>query len=167
VLRQPGISERRGVAVASSGQDENRVRLDSPRDECEHIGSQRVEPVRVLDEEEQRCVAGHVGQEIERCHGDPVVLRRDVVRQSERGVERVPLDRRQIGCAFAHRTQQLMQPGKGQVCLGLNASRGEHGHAPLARGPRGLGQQPRLADPGLAAKHERLAARRDLVEERP
>jgi hypothetical protein len=32
--------------------------------------------------------------------------------------------------------------------------------------PLGIGQQPRLADTRLASKHERLAARRDLVQNR-
>ena len=43
---------------------------------------------------------------------------------------------------------------------------GEHGHASLARLARGLGKQARLPDARLAAEHERLATRRDLVQER-
>jgi len=51
-----------------------------------------------------------------------------------------------------------MQAGKQQMRLGLHAGRGRHGHAAVV--------QPRLADAGLAAKHERPTAGRDLVQER-
>jgi hypothetical protein len=51
-----------------------------------------------------------------------------------------------------------MQAGKRQMRLGLHAGRGRHGHAAVV--------QPRLADAGLAAKHERPTAGRDLVQER-
>ena len=59
-----------------------------------------------------------------------------------------------------------MQAGKWQVRFGLHAGRGEHGHASLARLSRGLSEQTRLADARLAAEHERLAPRRDLVQQR-
>ena len=57
-----------------------------------------------------------------------------------------------------------MQPGKREVRLGLHPSGREHRHAPLPRSPRGVRQEPRLADTRLAAKHERLATSRDLVQ---
>jgi len=59
-----------------------------------------------------------------------------------------------------------MQAGKRQMRLGLHAGRGQHGHAAVVRDSGGLRQQPRLADAGLAAKHERPTAGRDLVHER-
>ena len=60
-----------------------------------------------------------------------------------------------------------MQAGEREMCLGLDAGGSEHGHAPLAGHPRGLRQQPRLPNPRLAAKHERLATRPDPIQERP
>jgi hypothetical protein len=43
------------------------------------------------------------------------VLRRHLARQSERGVERVPLDGRQLDCTLAYWAEQLMKPGKRQM----------------------------------------------------
>ena len=73
----------------------------------------------------------------------------------------------QLSCAPAHRSQQLMQPGEREMRFRLHASCPEHRHAPLPRGSRGVSQQPRLPDPRVAAKHKRLAPRRDLVQHRP
>ena len=47
-----------------------------------------------------------------------------------------------------------------------HAGRPEHRHAPLTCRSLALGQQTRLADPGLAAQHERLASRGNLVQKR-
>jgi len=164
-LRVVSIRQPRGVTVARGCQQENRVGLDSPSNKSEHVCGRAVEPVRVLDDEQQRPIVGDLRYEVQRGHRDPVVLRRDLLRQSERGVERVPLDRRELDCALAYGTQQLMQSGKGQMRLGLHAGRGEHGHAPLASLSRGVRKQTRLPDSRLAAEHERLATRRDLVQE--
>lgn len=89
------------------------------------------------------------------------------MRQAESGIERGALNGWQLGYTRAHGPQQLMQSGKRQMRLGLHASGGEHRNAPLPRSPRGGRQQPRLADTRLAAKHERLAARRDFIQDRP
>jgi hypothetical protein len=58
-----------------------------------------------------------------------------------------------------------MQSGEWEMRLGLHAGRGEDQHAALARRAGGFSEQPRLADTRLAAKHERLAACRDLVQQ--
>jgi hypothetical protein len=58
-----------------------------------------------------------------------------------------------------------MQPRKRRMRFGLHASCSEHRHAPGACGSRGLRQQPRPADARLAAKHKRLAAVCNLVQE--
>ena len=76
VLRQPRVGERRGVAVTRGGQQDDRVGLDSPSDEREHVRGRGVEPVRVLDDEQQRGIVGDVRDEVERGHRDPEVLGR-------------------------------------------------------------------------------------------
>ena len=164
VLRQPGIGERRGVAVTRGGQQDNRVGLDPPSNECEHICCRRVEPVRVLDDQHYRGIAGDVRDEVERGHRDPVVLRRHLSRQSERRVERVPLDRRQLDRPLTHRPEQLMQPGKRQCasdCTPAVLSTVIPRSRAAARRDR---QQPRLPDARLTAKHQRLPAVANLVQ---
>ncbi len=122
--------------------------------------------MRVIDDEQHRDIGGDLRDEVQRGHRDPIGLRRDLVRESKRGVERVPLNRRQLDCTLAYGTEHLMQPGKGQIRFGLHAGRGEHNHASLASRARCLGQQTRFPDTRLAAEHERLATRCDLVHER-
>jgi hypothetical protein len=52
------------------------------------------------------------------------------------------------------------------VRLGLDPGRNQHRHVPLARHSLGCRQQARLADAGLAAKHEGLAPSGDVIDER-
>jgi hypothetical protein len=115
LLRQPYIGERRGVAVTGGGQQDDRVGLDAASNEREHVCGRRVEPVSVIDHQQHRGIAGDVGDQVERRHRDPVVLRRNLAGQSERGVERIPLDRRQLDCTLAYRAEQLVQPGERQM----------------------------------------------------
>ena len=103
---------------------------------------------------------------VERGHRDPEGLGRGLVRQAEGSIERGTLGVAQFACTIAHGPQQLMQSGKRQMSLRLHAGRSEHGHAPLTRRQLGLGEQPRLADTGLAVKHERLAADGNVVQDR-
>ena len=165
VLRQAGIAEHRGVAVTGGSQQDDRVRLDSPSNESEHLRRRTIEPLCVLGDQQQRGIGGDLRDEVERGHRNSIVLRGRFVRQAEGGVERGALNRGQLRHAPAHGTQQLMQPGKWEMRFGLDASGREHRHAALPRSPRSVRQKPRLADTRLAAKHQRLAMNRDLVQQ--
>ena len=94
------------------------------------------------------------------------MLGRRLVRETESGIKRRALDVAQLAHTIAHRPEQLMQPRKRQTCLRLHTSRGQHRHTPLTRDSLAHGQQTRLADPGLATNHERLASRGNVVQER-
>jgi hypothetical protein len=59
-----------------------------------------------------------------------------------------------------------MQPRERQVRHGLHRGGAQHSHAPRARRVRSRAHQPRLADPWLAAKHQRLTPRGYLVQKR-
>jgi hypothetical protein len=166
VLRQPRIGECRGVPVTRAGQQQNRVGLNPPGNKGEYVCSGGVEPVSVLDDQQQRGVGSDLRDEVERGHRNPVMLRCDFACQAERGIEGGTLDGRQLDRALAYGPEHLVQPGKWQMRFGLHASCSQHGHSPVACSTRGLRQQPRLADARLAAKHERLAAGRHLVQER-
>jgi hypothetical protein len=120
--------------------------------------------VGVLDDEQERSIGGDVRHQIESGHCDPERFGRGFVRQAEGGIECAALDVAELARTIAHGSEQLMQPGKRQMCLRLHTSRGEHGHTPLACRSLGLGEQTRLADAGLPVKHERLAARGDVVK---
>jgi hypothetical protein len=165
-FRQPGIAKHRGVAVTRRRQQQDRVGLDPPRDERQHVRRRAVEPVGVLHQQQERSVGCDLREQIESRHRDPEVLRRGAVHESERGIEGVALNVGQFARTVTHRAHQLMQPGKRQVRLRLHTGRGEHRHAARARGSLGLRQQARFADAGLAAKHESVTPSDDLVQER-
>jgi hypothetical protein len=105
--------------------------------------------------------------QVERGHRNPEVLGRRSFRQAERGIERGALNGGEPDCSLAHGSEQLMQPCKRQMRLGLHPGRGQDRDPPLACRPRDFRQQARLADAGLASKYERLAARDDPVQQRP
>ena len=165
VLGQPRVRERRRVTVARGGQQENRVGLDPPSNEREHVCGRAVEPVGVIDDEQHRRIGRDLRDEVERGHRDPVVLRHNLVRQSEGGVKRVPLTEAANRQHARVRAEHLMQIRKRQMGFGLRAGRGEHGHASLASRSRGLRQQTRLADTRLAAEHERSARAADVIQQ--
>ena len=119
----------------------------------------------VFGDQEQRSIGGDLRHEIERGHRNSIVLGGDFGRQAERGVERGALNRGELGGAPAHGSKQLVQPSKREMRFGLHAGGREHQHAPLPRRPRGVSQKPRLADTRIAAKHQRLAMNRDLVQQ--
>jgi hypothetical protein len=90
---QPGIGEPRGVAVTSRSQQDDWIGLDPPRNEREHLRGRTVEPLRVLDDKQQRSVGSHLREEVKRGHRDAVVLGGDFTRQAEGSVQRSPLNR--------------------------------------------------------------------------
>jgi hypothetical protein len=58
-----------------------------------------------------------------------------------------------------------MQPGKGQMSLRLHTGRGEHCHTALTRRSLARREQTGPADAGLAAEHQRLTLRRNVVQD--
>jgi hypothetical protein len=81
-----------------------------------------------------------------------------------------PLWRGQLLGLVQDRADQLVQPGEGDLPLGLDPSRREYTYPVGCREPGHLRQQRRLADPGLAAHDHRTAAvahAADAVAEQP
>jgi hypothetical protein len=166
MLRQSGIDERRRVTLARGGQQHDRIGLQAPGDEREDFGGRAVQPLRVLGQDQQRRVGGHLAQQVENGHRDPESLRCRLLAQSEGRVEHGALGGRQVRHAETQRTQELMKAGERQMSLGLHPGRADHREAALARRRGRRGQQPGLPDARLAVQHERAAAAGDPVEQR-
>ena len=166
MLRQPHITQNGLVPITDRDQQEDRVRLDPPGKERQHIGGRLIEPLSVVDQQQHGPLTSHVREQIERPHRDPELLGHDIVSEPERSVERRVLKRRQRRHVSTHRTKQLMQTRIGQMRLGLHAGRGQQPHVAFVRRLCGLRQQSGLADPRLAAENQRLAARGDCGEQR-
>ena len=79
--------------------------------------------------------------------------------------QRRALGWRQVIGAAEDRPQELVQAGEGQVRLGLHAGRAQDGHPAGLRARGGLREQRGLADPGLAADHQRATAVRHALDE--
>ena len=75
-------------------------------------------------------------------------------RQAQRRGERILLWPRQFPTSIHDRAEQIVQPGVGDLRLGLESLGPKHAET---RGCRGPVQQRRLADPRFSAKHERAA----------
>jgi hypothetical protein len=165
-LLQPRVAERRTVTVTNRRQHDDWIRGDAPSDKGEHLCCWGVKPLSVIDNQKDGGGSSGLRDEVKYRHRDSEVLRHILVGQAERGVERGALNQRQIRGPAAHRPQELMQAGKGQLCLGLHPDSREHQHASRPRTAYGLGQQTRLADSRLTSKHERAATQQDFVQDR-
>ena len=112
--------------------------------------------MRIVDETEHGTPVGDLREQAEAGGGDekPLLgrspLEAECTPQCGVLVRGKPLE------VVEHRTQELMERGEGELVLRLDAARRENAHA---RGPvaRGL-EKGRLADPGLAAQHQRAAS---------
>ena len=145
------------VALARPDQHGDRIGLQAPRDEHERFGRRAVEPVRVVDDAQQRLRLGRRGEQAEHRHRDEEAILHALGRQPERAAQRGGLHVGQLGGAVQHRPQELVQAGEGQLGLGLDAGPGEHAH-PVGARQRVL-QQRGLADARVAAQHQDAAAR--------
>ena len=142
-----------------------------PEDEPKHALAGRIEPVGVVDGDEQRTLARLVSQERQdrRAHRplvDSLGRRR---RLEQRGGERLALRiRERQQRPVAQRRQQIAERGERQSRLGLDRACREHGGTRRARSRHPLLPDRGLADPGLADQHRRgevAAERRDEVLE--
>ena len=164
------VRQRRPVepgrqAVPDRGEQRDRLRLEPPAEEREHLAGGRVKPVRVLGQQQHRGGLGHLREQVQGGQGDHVDLGGGRLGQAERGPQRLPLAGRQRAEALPHRPQQLVQPRVGQVHLRFHADRVQHAHAGVAGEPGGLGAQRGLADAGLAAQDQRSAPARARVRD--
>ena len=153
-LRQPlQLAVLAGLAEPEDQRD--RLGEQPARDEREDLRRGAVEPLRIVDQADQRLLLGGVTQETQHGQADQETIRCLAGPQAEGGGQRFTLRRGQPLEPVQQRRTQLLQPGERELHLGLDADRVEY---PAARRPLGhVLQQRRLADTGLAAHHQRLA----------
>ena len=73
--RQPRIAERRRVAVANGRQQDDRVGNSICRaTNAEHVRGRRVQPLRIIDDQQNRRLRGSLRDQVKRCHGNPEML---------------------------------------------------------------------------------------------
>ncbi len=111
------------LRLAQREHDPHSFRQESSRNECERLRGDSVEPLRVVDDAQERLLLGCVGQQAEgrQPHEEPI--RRGTSTQPECRVQRVALRARQMLDAVEHRYAQRMQAGECELHLGLDARR--------------------------------------------
>ena len=163
--RQASLVERRRVAVADGGHERDRLALETPRDERQRPEARAIEPVRIVEDEDQRRGVGRVADELVGAERDKERVRLEVVRDAERRLERAPLRGGQGVLTPADRMQQLVQSGEGELGLGLDADGRQRARPDRAGALPRTVQQRRLADARLAAEQQPAAAFADVIDD--
>ena len=134
-------------------------------DERERLRRGLVQPLRVVDQADQRPLLGDIGQQAQYRQSDQEPIRRAAVAQPECRAQRVALRAGQVIQMVQHRRAQLVQPGERQLHLRLHARRPRD--PGIRRALRQELQQRRLADPRLAPHHQHSAAARPRIGHEP
>ena len=153
-LRQAG---ERVVARRLADGEHHRHALgqQTPGDEREHQRRRPIEPLRIVDHAHERARLGGLGEQAQDRQRDQEAVRRRAVLEAERHLQRGPLRRRQRLQTVGQRRAQVMQTGERELHLRLHA--GRPCDATSGGLPGDVFQQRRLADPRLAAQHQRRA----------
>lgn len=86
---------RVGGVDSGGADDQHREVAGAPGDESEHVPARRVDPVHIVDEQEERLPVGLVGEQFENGECDPEDLRLGL--SGAEGVDqRCPVEGRQI-----------------------------------------------------------------------
>src|SRR4051794_33482380 len=153
--RQSGAFEQRRLVRAHPEEHGDGIGDQPAHGEEHRLRARAVEPVRVVDHDEQRLVLGVGRQQAERRrpHREPVA--RVPGTEGERALERRSLRRRDRRDRAEGRPQQLEQAGERDVRLRLDPARAQD--AQVGRALDGGVEQRRLPDPRLADEHQHAA----------
>ena len=116
-----------------------------------------VEPLHVLDDEDDRVPTGVVAQQGEERQRHEVGIAHLLVGEAERGTDGIALRRRELIGRADDRSQELVQAGEGHLGLGLDGRRSEH-RAPVELGAVGHRRQQRRLPDARVADHRTGAA---------
>jgi len=153
-LRQPGQLVELTRPTLREHEDD-RLRLQAPRHEREHLRGRLIEPLRIVDQAEKRLFVGTVRQQTQQGEADEKTIRPGARAQAKSGRERLTLGRRQPPQAAEQRRTQLVKARKGKLHLGLHPDRVKN---PAAFGMTADVFQKRcLPDPRLAAQYQHRA----------
>jgi hypothetical protein len=153
-----GALERDGSTGPPGKDERHRTRVEAPGGECEGVSGGSVQPLKVVDGNEQRAVGRERAQRIPKAERDRSAIGRRVsgLGPEERQLQRSQLRSGQaVEAAQVHIVEQVDQAGKRQLRLGpARSGRQDAYSAPAGDVDRGLPQR-RLPDPRLAREHER------------
>jgi hypothetical protein len=165
-LGQPGeVTDGVAGRFPESEDDHHGLGDQPPGHEREDPRRRLVEPLRVVDDTDQRLAVGGLGQQGEHRQPDEERLRRRASHQAEHDLKRLAARRRQPVQVGEQRPAELMEGGVRQLALRLGPGHPQHGQITGRR--RHVVQQRRLADAGLAEQEQRTAATPAYRAEQP
>jgi hypothetical protein len=164
-LRQSSLPQGTRIPLPNARQQHDRLRLQPPRDKRQHGASRAIQPLGILDDQQQRRAGRRVGEQLQRGQPDQEQIRGGSISHAKGRQQRGTLAGRQTLSPGEDRFQELMQPRKWEVGLCLHARGGQDHHAVLPGPPARRRQQRRLPDTSLTGNHQRATARADAVDQ--
>jgi hypothetical protein len=165
--------EPQGISVRASGspreEEPDRLSAEAPGGERERIGRRCVEPLNVVDRDDELALLRKPAQDSEQSERDGSTEECAPVRLApeERHLERLAL---RLGKAGQHRLghvlKQVAEGGEGQRDLGLDGSAAQDELSALLGQGHRLPPQRRLPDPDRAVEEQRNRSRWDVAEKR-
>ena len=164
--RSQGGASPRAVRIAATGSASRRA-----QSEPEHRQRRCVEPLDVVDREQEPVAGGELPQRAQEGERDHALVGGATLgfRERERRFERPPLRPRQLRQHVGNdASDQVGQPDERERRFRFGRTAGEHQIAALPRRLDGGEPHRRLADPGLADEHGgrgKLSGRLEEIEE--
>ncbi len=156
---QGGGVEARGYVGAQADDEPDGAAGEPASHESAHLGAGGVQPLAVVEHEEQGFVRRGEREQVE--HGDAEGHDRGgcALIPAEDDVEHSPVHVVQAIDVGQQRVQELVQTGERELRLGLDPGRADHPVVLAGRQLGGMVQQGALADARLAPQHKSLASR--------
>ena len=140
------------LPVAGRAEERNAIRAEPPDRELQRILRRAVEPLCVVDDDEQRPHLGRGGEESEGRGPDREPVVRVGLGETERSTQRLGLMLRELLDPVLEGPAELDEPRVLELCLRLDPGRPDDRH--LVRPADRVPEQRRLADARLSADHE-------------
>jgi hypothetical protein len=165
-LGEPSVIDFAPHAVTNRDEKYRRLQLQTPRNECQRFGGGTVEPVGIVNREQNRRVRRQLRDQPESGKTDQEDIRRATGKgKSESHLQRIPLWRGQLGHEAQRWKQELVQSSERELCLRLNPVRAEHCQTERVRPFRCRCEERRLADSRFATDDERSTMIWELLDD--
>jgi hypothetical protein len=156
--RQPGVIDRCRDSLACGKHERHGFSHEAAGREQQRLQRRRVEPMRVVDQDEQRPLGSHPGQQRRCCGTDDEAIALNRRHQRERAREGVALRLWQLAKLREYRAEQLECRSESDIGLPRHSLGPQHAH--VAGGRCGELQQRGLPDARVASEDERAAITR-------
>ena len=160
---EPPIEFERHLNGPSTHGCENthRLALQAPQHEAEDLGRARIDPLHVVEADKKRPVLSKRADDREEGEPEQAHFWRRPVRlpHQQRGLERMPLNRRHLRQGLLHHWPKHITDGcERDLCLGIGRARRQGAEAALVREPIALVPERGLADARVAFEQQCLSA---------